>query len=147
MSHVFSVEHTIQLRWAGATTTASPRYGDCQETQRNCFGEREKEGEERAWPENAAVRSGTLLNLVTVLIITQTARERALQAAKPVVEVDPDPDRLLQGTKASRAWELSDVALEERQMQREQQGAHSRPIAGAGYDLKFTGRATPAWMK
>lgn len=58
-----------------------------------------------------------------------------------------DPSRLLAPTKASNSNALSGEHLDEAERRRATQGAHSSNVALSGRDLKFSGRAIPAWRK
>ena len=62
-------------------------------------------------------------------------------------QVKRDPQRLVNGTKASRMAQLTSQDLEENELRRQTASAHTTKIALSARDLKFTGRATPAWMK
>ena len=58
-----------------------------------------------------------------------------------------DPLRLLAPTKASNSQALSGEHLDEAERKRSTQAAHSSNIAMSGRDLKFSGRAIPAWRR
>ena len=55
--------------------------------------------------------------------------------------------QLLAQTAASRGQQLSIEALDLMEHRRAHSGAHAAPVAGGGYDLKFVGRAIPAWVR
>ena len=58
-----------------------------------------------------------------------------------------DPLRLLAPTKASNSQALSGEYLDQAERKRATVSAHSSNIAMSGRDLKFSGRAVPAWRK
>jgi hypothetical protein len=69
------------------------------------------------------------------------------EVAEAYTTVRRDPERLLAPTKAYDAQRLTGEHLDEAERRRTSQGAHSRNIAMSGRDLKYVGRAIPAWRK
>ena len=55
--------------------------------------------------------------------------------------------KVMEATKASKSHRLSQDELDASERRRSSGGAHERRVAYGGYDLKYSGRATPAWRK
>lgn len=55
--------------------------------------------------------------------------------------------KLLQPTKASLSNRLTAEELDHAERKRSTRGAHDSKVAFGGYDLKFSGRAIPAWTR
>ena len=88
-----------------------------------------------------------------------TARERAastgrMRRQKELAETTTDPtlrsrvkSKLHEPTKVSLASRLTAEDLEARERQRSRGSAHNARVVSGGYDLKFSGRAIPAWTR
>jgi hypothetical protein len=74
-------------------------------------------------------------------------REKLLLTESKLLLAERDPQRLLWDTKAFESNKVSVIDLDAAHTRRVTGGAHTRNIAMGGYDLKFKGRATPAWCK
>ena len=76
--------------------------------------------------------------------------ERQMKLAKEaelkIVGSDVE-SKLMKPTKASISYRLSPDELDSNDRRRKGSGAHERQVAYGGYDLKFSGRAVPAWRK
>jgi len=77
-----------------------------------------------------------------------------LQRQQKLAETATDPamkarvkSKLHEPTKVYLANRLTAEDLDAREQQRNSGGAHDGKIASGGYDLKFTGRAIPAWTR
>ena len=57
------------------------------------------------------------------------------------------PSKLLAPTKASEGHRLTVEELDEMEHRRVAGPAHTARVAGGGYDLKFCGKAVPAWVR
>ncbi|KAJ1461406.1 hypothetical protein M885DRAFT_507385 [Pelagophyceae sp. CCMP2097] len=82
----------------------------------------------------------------TEAVAESSRRDERLRA---VAQRDPaarrDASRVLRPTSSSRYREFSVDDVDEADGARANESAHSRPIAGGGYDLRHGIRATPAW--
>lgn len=74
-------------------------------------------------------------------------RERRLKDSESKRVRWEGPSKLLDPTTAHVRRKVSGEELDNAEYQRQHGSAHSKRIAGAGYDLKFTGRAIPTWRK
>ena len=81
----------------------------------------------------------------------RNTRPRSAIISEIIVDTDfnakRDTNRLLAPTKASYSNALSGEHLDEAEIRRATQCAHSSNVAMSGRDLKFSGRAIPAWRK
>ena len=68
-------------------------------------------------------------------------------AAKRTPAVQSDTERVLKATKSSQSRGFTPEQVDERDSNREELGAHERPMARAAADLKYHGRAPVAWRK
>jgi hypothetical protein len=55
--------------------------------------------------------------------------------------------KLHSSTKASISQRMTAEELDAAEIRRQSKGAHDRKVAYGGYDLKFSGRAIPAWTR
>jgi hypothetical protein len=55
--------------------------------------------------------------------------------------------KLHSATKASVSQRMTAEELDAAEIRRQSKGAHERRVASSGYDLKFSGRAIPAWTR
>lgn len=75
------------------------------------------------------------------------ARETRLRETEKLRLQWEGPSKLHQSTKAVNAQKITPEELDSREYQRKHGGAHSARVASGGYDLKYSGRAIPAWTK
>jgi hypothetical protein len=76
--------------------------------------------------------------------------EKQLQLAKEAeskVVGNNVESKVMEPTKASESHRLRQDELDANERRRNSRGAHERSVAYGGYDLKFSGRAVPAWRK
>jgi hypothetical protein len=71
----------------------------------------------------------------------------ALIRSDIIFTAESDPNRLTNGTSASKAAQLTSVDLEEAEYRRMTATAHSRQIPLTGRDLKYSHRAIPIWIR
>lgn len=88
------------------------------------------------------------------LNVARAASTGRLQRQKELAETATDPamkarvkSKLHEPTKVYLANRLTAADLDAREHQRNSGGAHEGRVASGGYDLKFTGRAIPAWTR
>lgn len=55
--------------------------------------------------------------------------------------------KLHAATRASNSHRMTSEELDAAEIQRQKKSAHERKVAYGGYDLKFVGRAIPAWTR
>jgi hypothetical protein len=55
--------------------------------------------------------------------------------------------KLYSATKASVSHRMTSEELDAAEIRRQSKGAHEGRVAYGGYDLKFAGRAIPAWTR
>ena len=75
------------------------------------------------------------------------SREARLRETEKLKLQWEGPSKLLNSTKAVNAQKVTPEELDEREYHRKHDGAHSTRIASGGYDLKYAGRAIPAWTR
>lgn len=68
------------------------------------------------------------------------AKEAELKVVGSNVE-----SKIMEPTKASESHRLRPDVLDSNEIKRKTEGAHERSVAYGGYDLKYSGRAVPAW--
>jgi hypothetical protein len=74
-------------------------------------------------------------------------RERRLRESESNRLKWEGPSKLLDSTTAYVRRKVTGEELDNAEYQRLHGSAHSKKIAGAGYDLRFSGRAIPTWRK
>jgi hypothetical protein len=75
------------------------------------------------------------------------AREESLKKTEHLKMEWEGPSKLLAMTKAAEAYKISNEELDGAEQRRLRGSAHSSRVASGGYDLRFVGRAIPAWRK
>ncbi len=78
---------------------------------------------------------------------TLNARELRLKQTENLKLQWQGPSKLLASTKAAEAHKLTPEELDNAEYRRIHGSAHSSRVASGGYDLKFSGRAIPAWCR
>lgn len=74
-------------------------------------------------------------------------REKLLMTESKSELAERDPQRLLRETKAFESNKANALDMDTAARSRAVGGAHAAKVFMGGYDLKFKGRAKPAWCK